>query len=110
MRIPYEMNGETKAMYPDFIVLRKNVDGGEDFIIDVLEPHWGEQDDNLPKAKALAQYAAENANIVERVELIRKIKDRLVRLNLANVRLRAEVLKMTSKQELDKLFEEAAGG
>lgn len=49
--IPYEMGGEQKPAYPDFVIIRK--DGDEEFVIDILEPHDPTRIDNLGKAKAL---------------------------------------------------------
>lgn len=47
-------NGVTKGFYPDFLIIRH--DEGVGYVIDILEPHRGDLNDNLSKAKALAEY------------------------------------------------------
>ena len=84
--LPYEMHGETKAMYPDFIIVR--YDPILNYVIDILEPHSFDFSDNLGKAKGLARYAEAEPRI-GRVQLIHPSKDpagktRLKRLDLSN--------------------------
>ena len=35
--LPYEMNGEKKSFYPDFLIIRS--DPTVDYVVDILEPH-----------------------------------------------------------------------
>ena len=70
--IPYEIEGETKATYPDFIVIRKDSELG--YVMDILEPHNSDFKDNLGKAKGFARYAMEEPRI-GRIQLIRMSKD-----------------------------------
>ena len=106
--IPYEMNNETRPMYPDFIIVRKDEAAG--YLIDVLEPHISSQKDNLPKAKGLAKYAQKNPN-VSRVQMIRLEKDitgtkKLLRLDLAKSLICKKVLNANDNEEFDHIFDE----
>lgn len=105
--IPYEMGGEQKPAYPDFIIIRK--DGDEEFVIDILEPHDPTRIDNLGKAKGFAEYARQNPG-VGRIQLIRKGKDaaghdRFKRLDMARSAVRDKVLHAMTNDELDHIFE-----
>ena len=105
--IPYEINGEIKGMYPDFLIVRS--DPQLDYIVDILEPHADNYKDNLPKAKGLAAYARDEQRI-GRVQLIRMGKDaagksRFKRLDLSLGHIRDKVLHAVTNDELDHLFD-----
>ena len=107
LRIPYEMEGKCRELYPDFIIVRKDPDLG--YLVDIMEPHNPGFKDNLGKAKGLAEYAA-NEPRIDRIQLIRVGKDaagnnRFKRLNLANGIVRNKVLAAISTDELDHIFE-----
>jgi len=107
--IPYEMEGETKSAYPDFIVIRAN-NQGDGYIIDVLEPHDPSRKDNLGKARAFAKYAEENIAI-GRFQLIRKESDviknkRFKRLDFCKGEVRKKVLIATNTDDIDRIFDE----
>lgn len=90
LRMPYEMDGKCKELYPDFIIVRQ--DPILKYIVDILEPHNPDFKDNLGKAKGLANYAA-NEPRIGRVQLIRIGKDaagenRFKRLDLAKGSIR----------------------
>ncbi len=104
----YNYKGMFKAFYPDFLVIRK--ENGGDYLIDILEPHDQTRDDNVGKAKALAQYATENPEI-SRAQLIRVYKtatgEVLKRLDFAaHSQLRTKVASIITNDDLDKLFEQ----
>lgn len=106
--IPYEMGGEQKPAYPDFIIVRKDSD--EEYVVDILEPHDPTRIDNLGKAKGFAEYARQNPG-VGRIQLIRMGKDavghnRFKRLDMAMSAVRDKVLRAMTNDELDHLFEE----
>ena len=105
--IKYEMEGVTKATYPDFIIIRK--DPELDYVVDILEPHNPEFKDNLGKAKGFASYANEEPRI-GRIQLIRMSKDavgknRFKRLDMAKGAIRTKVLAAVNTDELDHIFD-----
>lgn len=105
--IPYEIDGTTKATYPDFVIVRK--DDALGYVVDILEPHNPEFKDNLGKAKGFAKYANEEIRI-GRIQLIRMSKDpagnnRLKRLDLAKGSVRNKVLSSNNNDELDHIFD-----
>ena len=107
MRLPYEMDGVTKATYPDFIIVRKDDVLG--YVMDILEPHNPDFKDNLAKAKAFARYA-EMEQRIGRIQLIRTGKDsagkdRFKRLDMAKGAVRSKVLAAVNNDELDHIFD-----
>lgn len=107
--IPYELNGEKKPMYPDFIIVRRDKNFDDSLIIDLLEPHNPEYKDNLPKAKGLAEYARQNPG-VGRIELIREGQDaagvrRFKRLDMSKMGIRDKVMQAQTDEELMHIFD-----
>lgn len=108
LTLPYKIDGTDKAMYPDFIIIRSSIANG--YTIDVLEPHMPDLRDNLGKAQALAEYARQNP-VVGRVQLIREGRDargnkRFKRLDMAKSAVREKVLRASTNEELDRIFED----
>ena len=103
--LPYDMNGEKKSFYPDFLVVR--TDPAVDYVVDILEPHGNQYADNLPKAKALAEYA-KNEDRLGRIQLIHKTSDaggsRFIRLDLTDIAIREKVLRANNDEELTNIF------
>lgn len=103
--LPYDMNGEKRSFYPDFLIVRS--DPAVDYVVDVLEPHGDQYADNLPKAKALAEYA-QNETRLGRIQLIHKTSDaadgRFVRLELTDIAVREKVLHANTDDELKNIF------
>lgn len=105
--IPYEMSGEMKPMYPDFLIIRHD---GPDYIVDVLEPHDPTRIDNLGKAKGFAEYARQNPG-VGRIQLIKMKKDsvgkeRPFRLDMSRSMIRDKVAHCATIDELNHIFDE----
>ena len=105
--IPYEMDGQKKPMYPDFLVIRSD---GSDYIVDILEPHDPTRTDNLGKAKGFAEYARQNPG-VGRIQLIRMEKDSVgnekpYRLDMSKSSIRDKVSRCASDTELKHIFED----
>lgn len=105
--IPYEMNNEFKATYPDFLIIRKDDKLG--YVMDVLEPHSPDFADNLGKAKGFAEYARQNPG-VGRIELIRMNKDaagnkRFKRLDMSRGAVRDKVLMAMTNDEITHIFD-----
>ena len=107
MCIPYEIDGEIKPTYPDFIVVRRDERLG--YVMDILEPHSADFKDNLGKAKGFAEYARQNPG-VGRIQLIRMSKnaagrDQFRRLDMYRTTVRDKVSHAISTDELDHIFD-----
>ena len=105
--IPYEIDGEIKPTYPDFIVVRQDERLG--YVIDILEPHSADFKDNLGKAKGFAEYAKQNPD-VGRIQLIRMSKDaagrnQFKRLDMYRTAIRDKVSHAINTDELDHIFD-----
>ena len=105
--IPYEIDGEIKPTYPDFIVVRRDERVG--YVIDILEPHSPDFKDNLGKAKGFAEYACQNPG-VGRIQLIRMSKDavgknQFKRLDMYRTAIRDKVSHAINTDELDHIFD-----
>ena len=108
--IPYELEGEIKGAYPDFIIIRMDNQSEDGYVLDILEPHNPALKDNLGKAKAFAKYAEENIGI-GRFQLIRKESDtiknkRFKRLDFSQGVVRQKVLAAINTDEIDHIFDE----
>ena len=104
--IPYEIDGEKKPTYPDFLIIRR---ADSDYVVDILEPHDPSRIDNLGKAKGFAEYAQQTPG-VGRIQLIRMRKDSLAierafRLDLSKGTVRDRVLHCTNNEELNHIFD-----
>ena len=104
--IPYEIAGETKPTYPDFLIIRRD---GSEYVVDILEPHDPTRQDNLGKAKGFAEYARQNPG-VGRIQLIRMQRDsvgreRAFRLDMSKSSVRDKVSRCASNDELNHIFE-----
>lgn len=104
--IPYEIDGEKKPTYPDFLIIRRD---GSDYVVDILEPHDPTRQDNLGKAKGFAEYARQNPG-VGRIQLIRMQRDsvgkeRAFRLDMSKSSIRDKVSRYASNEELNRIFE-----
>jgi type III restriction enzyme len=99
--LPYEYNGITQPMFPDFLIIR-NQDGA--LIVDILEPHNSAFADSWAKAVGLAKFASKHGLKVGRIELIRVDGAHIKRLDINNNHNRQKVLAVSSNQHLDQLF------
>jgi len=101
--IPYDEGGTIKSLYPDFIIFRK-VKGK--IIVDIVDPHSSAFSDAVFKAKGLAAYSAKHDDQFGRIELINKVSNRLLRLNLNDQQTRDKISKTADTSQLEKVFEE----
>lgn len=104
--LPYDIGGEKKSFYPDFLIVRSDPTLG--YVVDILEPHGNQYADNLPKAKALAEYAKREDRL-GRIQLIHKTTDaggksRFTRLDLTDIAIRNKVIHAVSNDELEHIF------
>jgi type III restriction enzyme len=100
--VPYKDGDEIKPFYPDFLIIRKDENN---YVVDILEPHREDYDDNWKKAVGLAEFAKKHWNSFGRIELIRKRGSLLKRLNLGNESIRREVAKVNSNEHLNTIFD-----
>lgn len=102
LAIPYEMDNETKAAFPDFIILRR---AGKHLVVDLLEPHDISRTDAVYKAKGFARYAEKHGEFYGRIELIEVVKGKTKRLNMTDETLREKVKRISTSEDLNSLFE-----
>ncbi|MGZ8927065.1 MAG: hypothetical protein ACXW03_01265 [Methylobacter sp.] len=88
-------------MFPDFLVIRQQ---GEEFVIDILEPHSDGLADGAAKAVGLAKFASRYGDQFGRIELIRVESNHIKRLDVNDNHSRQKVLAVSSSQHLDELF------
>jgi type III restriction enzyme len=109
--IPYQKDNEFRAFYPDFLIVRRDANRNSEsgYIVDILEPHGEDFDDNLAKAQGLAKYAQEERHF-GRIQMIRKETGvggvcKFRRLDLNKGSVREKVLAAKTNDELRHLFE-----
>ena len=106
--IPYKKDGVATSSYPDLMIIRKD---GFDYVFDILEPHDPSRNDNLGKAIGFAEYAENNKNTaIGRLQIIRQVtgpdgKKHYCRLDLMKHSVRAKVIKATSNDQLNAIFD-----
>ena len=103
LTIPYKVGGSDRPFYPDFLATR-SVRG--EVVVDILDPHHTALADAAAKAVGLAQYAAKHADKFGRIELIIIVGDKVKRLDLKDEIVREKVKLVTTKEQLEKLYEE----
>ena len=104
--IPYEMGGQWKGFYPDFIICRKTL---HSVLVDIVDPHLVSLEDAPAKAAALARYAEEHQDRFGRVDMVMVERpgtddERVKRLSLLDESTRKRVLRVSSTQHLRDLF------
>jgi type III restriction enzyme len=103
--VPFQMHGDYRPFYPDFIVFRKEKNK---IVADILDPHESGLADAVDKAKGLAAYARRHGSSFGRIELILVGKnDEIRRLDLTKEVVRERVLRLSGKDHLDMLFEDS---
>ena len=105
LEIPYESGGNLRPMFPDLVVVRKD---GNDFFIDILEPHDPSLSDNFEKAVGLAKFAEKHGALFGRIQLIRKHStsggEHFARLEINQTTMIKKLLLVTSNPQLTELF------
>lgn len=106
LEIPYETGGEVRPMFPDLVIVRQI---GDDYTIDILEPHDASLGDNFEKAVGLAKFAERHGHLFGRIQLIRKQAspaggEHFVRLEINQTATIKQLLLITSNPLLDDLF------
>ncbi len=110
LEIPYETGGDIRPMFPDLVIIRK---AGDDFTVDILEPHDPSLGDNFEKAIGLARFAERHGELFGRIQMIRKQAspaggERFARLEINETATIKQLLLITSNPQLDDLFAKLA--
>jgi len=100
--VPYEMDGETRPMYPDFLVVRSE---GKHLVVDLLEPHTISLADAPAKAAGLARFADQHADKFGRIEFIMVDGKTVKRVDLVDETVRKKVKAAKLPAQLRELFE-----
>jgi len=103
LTVPYDMHGVKKPMFPDFLVFRSGPAG---VVVDILDPHAEGLEDAAPKARGLASFSQTHAPEFGRIELITKLRGRLLRLDLCDETTREAVARVASSDHLRQLYQE----
>lgn len=101
--VSYEHGKQFKAMYPDFLVFRKQ---GVGTVCDILEPHSLSFEDGAAKAKGLAAFARAHGDEFGLIRLIAKVDGALKTLSLDDIETRDRVLAVATSDHLKLLFED----
>lgn len=110
LEIPYETGGDIRPMFPDLVIARKV---GDDFTVDILEPHDPSLGDNFEKAKGLARFAERHGALFGRIQMIRKRAspaggEHFARLEINKASTIKPLLLIASNPQLDDLFAKLA--
>lgn len=103
--IPYELGGEDKPLYPDFIILREEEDS---LVADLLDPHSPGLGDAWAKAAGLAKYAASHGEDYGRIESIMVDRGAIRRLDLLDEGTRTAVRNVTNNEQLKALYRQSS--
>jgi len=101
--VPFDLGGEMRPMYPDFLFVRSE---GSGLVVDIIEPHTISLSDAPAKAAGLAKFAAKHFDKFGRIELILIDGKNQKRLDLTDQATRNRVKAITLPQELRQLFAE----
>lgn len=100
--VPYEVSGEMRATYPDFLFVRKGSGG---LVVDLIEPHTISLADAPAKAAGLAKFASQHFDAFGRIELILLDGKAEKRLDLTDEKTRNRVRAVTLPAQLRQLFD-----
>lgn len=100
--VPYEVEGEDRSMYPDFLVVRKE---GRHLTVDIIDPHAISLADAPAKAAGLAKFAAKHADRFGRIELIMASGGATKTFDLTNEAVRKKVQGLKLPDQMKALFD-----
>lgn len=103
--VPYEVDGESRPMYPDFLFIRKEKD---QHVVDLVEPHTISLADAPAKAAGLAKFAGQHADKFGRIELILLEGTGAKRLDLTDETVRNRVRGIKLIEQMKQLFNETS--
>ena len=99
--VPYEEGGELKALFPDFVFVRRV---GEHLVVDILDPHDPNLGDAPAKAHGLAKFAQLHGPAFGRIEVVAEIGGALRRLDLKDEDVRRRVFAASTPAHLRATF------
>jgi type III restriction enzyme len=99
--VPYDVDGEDRAMYPDFLIARQE---GKDIVIDIIDPHSIDLGDAPAKAAGLAKFAAKHSDKFGRIELIMLDGTKARRFDLTDETVRNKVKGIKLRDQLRSVF------
>jgi len=99
--VPFEISGEMRPTYPDFLFVRSESGG---LVVDIVEPHTISLADAPAKAAGLAKFAAQHFDKFGRIELILIDGKAQKRLDLTDETTRNRVRAITLPEQLKRLF------
>lgn len=102
--IPYTSGGEVRAMYPDFLAVRR---ARNRLVVDLIEPHTISLADAPAKAAGLAQFAAQHADRFGKIELILIDQARSRSFDLTDEATRNRVRSVQVPAQLKQLIDDA---
>lgn len=102
--VPYEIDGEYHAMFPDFLFVREEKGN---LIVDMIEPHSISLSDAPAKAAGMAKFAARHADKFGRIELILLDGKMSKRLDLTDETVRTAVSSVKVLEQLKQLLRDA---
>lgn len=100
--VPYQVGTEWRPLYPDFLIVRETENG---LRVDILDPHNPTLADAHNKAKGLARFAADHGHRFGRIEVVAKVGNDLVPLDLKDQTTRERVSHADSPAALRAIFE-----
>lgn len=104
IRVPYQVDGAYKKMYPDFIFYAKDDDSGY-LRASIVDPHGHHLGDASDKLKGLAAYAAKHSDSYARIVSVIKVGDGFRMLDLKDETVRTAVGKLSGgKEAIETLF------
>jgi type III restriction enzyme len=99
--VPYELGGDLKPLFPDFLVVRRV---GEHLVVDILDPHDPNLGDAPAKAHGLAKFAQVHGPAFGRIEVIAEVGGVLRRLDLKDEDVRRQIFAASTPAHLRSLF------
>jgi type III restriction enzyme len=101
--VPYEVDGEDRPMYPDFLIVRRD---GARLVVDIIDPHTISLADAPAKAAGLAKFAAQHADMFGRIEFIMLRGKQSKTLDLTDETVRNRVRGIKLVEQLGALFDQ----
>jgi type III restriction enzyme len=102
--VPYEIDGEERAMFPDFLVVRNQENR---LIVDIVDPHAINLADAPAKAAGMAKFAAKHADKFGRIELIMADGRTTKTFDLTNETIRNKIRGIKLQEQMKRVFDEA---